>query len=78
MKLVDKKCKICGKVYIDLIDSDNDRCECSEPLYRIYSARIQKPFQEGMYENFEYEPIYIENKKQFKNECDKRGLVRVF
>ena len=32
----------------------------------------------GYYENFEAEPIYIETKKQFKQELDKRGLVRVF
>jgi len=78
MKLVDKKCKTCGKVYTDLIDSDNDKCECGDPLFRIFSTRVEKPFQVGMYENFELEPIYIETKKQFQEECDKRGLVRVF
>ena len=77
MKLVDKKCKKCGKVYIDLLDDFIDICECGSRLYRIYSCRKDKPFQEGMYENFEYEPIYIETKKQFQNELDKRGLVRV-
>ncbi len=90
MKLVDKKCRNCGKVYRDLIDTDSDadsdkdsakdsdKCECGELLYRIFSFRPDIFFKPGFYENFEYDPIYIENKKQFKQECDKRGLVRVF
>jgi len=77
MKLVDKKCKKCGRVYRDLFDSDTDKCECGEVLLRIFSFTRIKPFQPGYYENFEYDPIYIEDKKQFKDECDKRGLVRV-
>ncbi len=78
MKLVDKKCKNCGKVYTDLFEVDNDICECGSKLYRIFSFTRIKPFQPGFYENFEYDPIYIEDRKQFKQECDKRGLVRVF
>ncbi|MBC8388256.1 MAG: hypothetical protein H8E13_09460 [Actinobacteria bacterium] len=78
MKLIDKKCKKCGRVYTDLFDIDNDKCECGSPLIRIFSFTRIKPFQSGFYENFELEPIYIEDRKQFKQECDKRGLVRVF
>jgi hypothetical protein len=78
MKLVDKKCKTCGKVYADKFDDEKDVCECGSALFRIFSFTRIKPFQEGFYENFENEPIYIENKKQFQKECDKRGLVRVF
>lgn len=78
MKLVDKKCKSCGKVYKDLFDDEKNKCECGSILVRIFSFTRIKSFQEGYYENFEYEPIYIESKKQFQKECDKRGLVRVF
>ena len=78
MKLIDKKCKNCGKVYTDLIEEDKDKCGCGSKLYRIFSFTRIKPFQSGWYENFEYDPIYIEDRKQFKQECDKRGLVRVF
>jgi len=78
MKLVDKRCKNCGKVYIDLFDSDIDICECGDVLLRIFSFRPDVFFKPGFYENFEYDSIYIENKKQFKQELDKRGLVRVF
>jgi len=78
MKLVDKKCKNCGRVYTNLFEEDNDVCKCGSPLARIFSFTRIKPFQAGFYENFELEPIYIEDRKQFKQELDKRGLVRVF
>ncbi len=77
MKLVDKKCK-CGKVYYDLFDDELDKCECGKTLERMFGSIVEKPFPAGMYENFDDEPIYIESKKQFQQEADKRGLVRVF
>jgi hypothetical protein len=76
MKLVDKKCRECGKVYEYMLDSENDICECGKPLYRIFSVKPEI-FKAGYYENFEAQPIYIETKKQLQQELDKRGLVRV-
>ena len=77
MKIIDKRCDICKKVYEDMLDSDDDKCACGGKLLRLYSVRPEI-FQAGWYENFEFEPIYIETKKQFNNEMKKRGLVRVF
>ena len=77
MKIVDKRCEDCKKVYENLIDGDKDKCGCGGKLLRLYSVKPEI-FKVGWYENFEYDPIYIDTKKQFKKELDKRGLVRVF
>jgi hypothetical protein len=77
LKLVDKRCEKCSKIYEYMIDKDDDKCACGGNLLRLYSVKPEI-FKAGYYENFEFDPIYIETKKQFKQECDKRGLVRVF
>jgi hypothetical protein len=77
MKLVDKKCDKCSKVFEDLFD-DDVKCACGGSLIRLYRSTRIEIFKPGYYENFELEPIYIDTKKQFQKECDKRGLVRVF
>ena len=77
MKLVDKRCSKCNKVYENMLAEDNDKCSCGSELLRLYSVKPEI-FQAGWYENFELEPIYIDTKKQFQKEMDKRGLVRVF
>ena len=77
MKLVDKRCDKCNKVYEYMLDSDDNNCECGGKLLRLYSVKPEI-FKAGWYENFEFDPIYIDTKKQFQQEMDKRGLVRVF
>jgi hypothetical protein len=77
LKLIDKRCDKCGKVEENIFDIENKNiCECGGNLLRLYSVKPEI-FKAGMYENFEAEPIYIETKKQFQQELDKRGLVRV-
>jgi len=77
MKLVDKRCNKCNKVYEYMLDKDDSKCQCGGILLRLYSVKPEI-FKAGWYENFEFDPIYIDTKKQFKQEMDKRGLVRVF
>jgi hypothetical protein len=78
MKLIDKRCNNCKKVFTDLFDDDSRKCDCGGVLERLYSSPRLEIFQAGYYENFEFEPIYIETKKQFNQELKKRGLVRVW
>ena len=59
-----------------MLDTDKDECACGGKLLRLYSVKPEI-FKVGYYENFEFEPILIETKKQFQQECDKRGVVRV-
>ena len=74
---MDKRCDKCNEVVKDIFDiEDINECACGGNLLRLYSIKPEI-FKAGMYENFEAEPIYIETKKQFQQECDKRGVVRV-
>ena len=75
MKIVDKKCPNCNLVIADLIAEEIDLCSCGFELKRIFGFRKLKEFKPGLYEHFEHEPIYIENREQYREECDKRGLV---
>ena len=76
MKIVDKRCEDCKKVYEYMDNASKDKCKCGGRLLRLYSIKPEI-FQVGYYENFDHDPIYIESKKQFQQECDKRDLVRV-
>lgn len=85
MKLIDVRCEpsngistSCGKVINDVFDDEmvGQPCECGGIYRRMYSARIFKEFVPRFYENFEHEPIYIETREQFKEECDKRNLYQ--
>ena len=74
-------CGNCGRVLEDIFidEADNTECVCnSKKLKRIFSFSKYKEFEAGFYENFEHKPIYIESKEQFKKECKKRGLERVY
>jgi len=78
MKLVDKRCEKCKKVFADLFEDDNRKCDCGGKLLRMFSNPRIELFKAGYYENFEFDPIYIDTKKQFNQELKKRGLVRVW
>jgi len=75
MKIVDKKCTNCNLVVRDLIEEETDICPCGFELKRIFSFRKLKDFTPGLYEHFEHDPIYIASRKQYREECDRRGLV---
>ncbi len=77
MKIVDKRCEKCEKVYEYELAEDNKECKCGGKLLRMYSTKPEI-FKVGWYENFDLAPLYIDTKKQFQKEMDKRGLVRVF
>lgn len=80
MKLVDFKCLKCNKVYEDLILDEKIKyfCKCGNVLTRIYGYRKNPEFIPDFYHNFEHKPIFIESRKQFKEECVKRDLERVY
>ncbi len=81
IRLADFKCNHCGAVVYDVFldEADTAKCKCgSGNLARIFGFDKYKEFQVGYYENFEHKPIYIESRQQFKDECKKRGLERVF
>jgi len=75
MIIVDKKCTNCNIIVNDLIADDIDLCSCGYELKRIFGFRKLKEFIPGMYSHFEHDDIYIESREQYREECDKRGLV---
>jgi hypothetical protein len=75
MILVDKKCPNCNTIVKDLLADEIDNCSCGYELKRIFGFRKLKEFTPGMFEHFEHDPIYIETREQYREECDKRGLV---
>jgi hypothetical protein len=75
MRIVDKKCPNCNIIVNDLIAEETDLCSCGFTLERIFGFRKLKEFKPGLYDHFEHDPIYIETREQYREECDKRGLV---
>ena len=74
MKLIDVKCPDCGKTQEDVFEEAP--CDCGGTLKRMYSFRKFSEFKPGLYENFGHEPIYVESRDQFKDECEKRNLYQ--
>jgi len=81
IKIVDKKCLKCGKIYYDVVDSDVKKCNiCGGELVRIYGMRKYKEYPAGYYENFEEtdgQPVYIKDREHFWKEAKKRGIEPV-
>ena len=75
MIIVDKKCPNCNTIVKDLFADDIDNCSCGHELKRIFGFQKQKEFVAGLFDNFEHDPIYIDSRQQYSEECDKRGLV---
>jgi len=74
VKLIDVRCDICGKVLNDVFEEEP--CDCGGQLKRMFSFRKFSEFKPGMYENFGHEPIFIESREQFKDECEKRNMYQ--
>lgn len=74
MIIVDKKCPECGVIKQDLIHGDIDLCKCGVEMQRIFGFRKLAEFVPGLYDHFEHDPIYIESREQYREECDKRHL----
>lgn len=77
MILVDKRCIKCGNVESYCDKDSMDLCpDCNSEMLRIYGFKKPKEFIPGFYEHFEKEPIYIESREQYRQECEKRGCVQ--
>jgi len=75
--LVDKKCTICNYIeeYCEL-NTKNKCPNCDIELKRVFGFRKPKEFIPGLYEHFDSKPIFIESKEQYRQECEKRGVVQ--
>lgn len=75
VKIVDKRCSQCEKVYYDVIDDDMSVCTaCGGQLQRMYSMRKEMQMLPHFNEHLSHEGVYIEDYQHFKRELKKRGL----
>lgn len=75
IKIVDKRCSQCDKVYYDVIDDDMVLCNCGGQLMRMFSLHKDVQMLPHWNEHMGHEPVFIEDRQMFKKECKKRGLA---
>ena len=77
MPLYDFKCKKCDTVFegFKKIAEPNLECECGGKTEVLLNTKGRDWFQAHWNENIDEKPIYIESKKQYREECQKRGLT---
>jgi predicted nucleic acid-binding Zn-ribbon protein len=78
IKIVDKRCSQCEKVYYDVIDDDMSVCTaCGGQLQRMYSMHKEVQMLPHWCEHMAHEPVFIHDRQHFKKELKKRGLDEV-
>lgn len=82
MPLYIYKCNYC-KTETELFRSVKERdcvsiCECGRDRERILTPQVSVDiWKPQWFEHIDVNPIYIESKKQLKEECEKRGVVSI-
>ena len=77
IKIVDKRCNECEKVYQDIIDEDFNKCECGGKLERLFTLNKDMQMLGHWNEHMGHTPVYINDREHFKKEIKKRGLEEV-
>lgn len=77
MPLYDFKCKRCGRIFeaFKKIADPNVPCFCGSETDVVLNTKGRDWFQPHWNENIAEKPIYVESKKQYREECQKRGLM---
>lgn len=79
MPIYTVQCPSCNIKYDALVsveDRHNILCnECNETVEIVLTAPKVHTFPAGYWDNLDINPVYIDSKKQLKEECDKRGLA---
>jgi thymidine kinase len=74
--LVDKKCEVCGKVFIDKFSDEETIC-CGKPAKRIFGYRKYSEFVPGFYSHFTHEDIYIDSPDTYSKMCKKYNVEQM-
>jgi putative FmdB family regulatory protein len=77
MPLYKVRCSKCNKefeAFAMIKDRLTIKCSCGSGTTIVPCATGIHIFKADWYEHIDEEPIWIESKKQLKEECDKRGL----
>mgnify|MGYP002067901107 CR=1 FL=1 len=77
MPLYDFRCRKCEKVFegFKKWDEPTPKCKCGGETHVLMNTKGRDWFQPHWNENIAEKPIYIESKKQYREECQKRGLM---
>lgn len=70
MRIVDKKCEVCGKVFEDVILDEEIKC-CSKIAQRLFGYRKYSEFIPGYYSHFTHEDIYLDSPEAYARACKK-------
>lgn len=80
MPTYDFECTKCGKRWEQVLPmaqrNNSKRCECGGGGKRIYSlgSRVEV-FKPMWYDDLAETPIYIDSKRQLREECKRRNLI---
>lgn len=75
--LRDVKCPECG-LKDEIICEPDDKAYCAEcavEMLNLISTPKIATFQAGLWRDIAEEPIYIESRKQLREECEKHGKI---
>lgn len=74
IKIVDKRCDLCNRVYENVLNDTDNVCKCGGNLQRLFSYNKKVQMLPHWQEHMGNEPVYIEDRQHFDKECKKRGL----
>jgi hypothetical protein len=77
LKVVDKKCSLCGKIIQDAFLDEDEICECGGKMERLFGYRKYSEFVPGYYSHFTHEDIYIDSPKTYKKMCKKYNVEQM-
>jgi putative FmdB family regulatory protein len=77
MPLYDFKCLSCHKVFegFKKLADEMPLCRCGGAAEIILNTKGRDWFQPHWNENLDHKPVFVESKKQYREECKKRGLT---
>ena len=77
MPRYDYECRECGKkweAFHSINDRRDERC-CGKEASLVIGASVVQVFKPMWYADICETPIYVESKRQLKNECKKHGVI---
>lgn len=74
IKIVDKRCDLCNRVYENVLDDADNVCKCGGNLQRLFSYNKRMQMLPHWAEHFTHEPVYVEDREDFDKKCKKYGV----
>jgi hypothetical protein len=62
-------------VFHKMDEAPRIECECGKGMSKVINSKGRDWFKPFWHEHLDSKPIYIESKKQYQEECKRRGLT---